>query len=143
MDPTPLPLGLAHTDANQHVNSLVYPRLFEEAVLRRLATLGKPTALLTRRAEVAFRKPAFAGEVLTRGGARRTAEARPSARWACSSTTRAGWPSRASGRPPSWSLDLPWRSLAIPRVMPGGQWRVRCTLSCSRCRSGATKETPS
>ncbi len=64
VDPTPLVLGLSHTDANQHVNSLVYPQLFEEAALRRLFALGKPTALLTRRAEMAFRKPAFAGEVL-------------------------------------------------------------------------------
>src|SRR4051794_29637434 len=27
--------GLTHTDANQHVNSLVYPRLFQDALLRR------------------------------------------------------------------------------------------------------------
>ena len=62
-DPVPLALGLCHTDSNQHVNSLVYPRLFEEAALRRLAELGKKTAVLTRRADVAFRKPLFAGQV--------------------------------------------------------------------------------
>ncbi len=31
--------GLMHTDSNQHVNPLVYPRLFEEAVVRRLLLL--------------------------------------------------------------------------------------------------------
>jgi hypothetical protein len=54
--------GLMHTDSNQHVNSLVYPRLFEEAALRRLATLGRGTRLLARYAESAYRKPSFAGE---------------------------------------------------------------------------------
>ncbi len=32
----PVAFGLDHTDGNQHVNSLVYPRLFAEAALRRL-----------------------------------------------------------------------------------------------------------
>jgi hypothetical protein len=54
--------GLAHTDSNQHVNSLVYPRLFEEALLRRLAAHGLPTVVLARRVEVAYRKPCFAGQ---------------------------------------------------------------------------------
>jgi len=54
--------GLAHTDSNQHVNSLVYPRLFEEAALRRFAARGRKTAVLARRLEVAYRKPFFAGQ---------------------------------------------------------------------------------
>jgi hypothetical protein len=40
VDPTPIAFGLTHTDSNQHVNSLVYPRLFEDAALRRFAELG-------------------------------------------------------------------------------------------------------
>lgn len=54
--------GLTHTDSNQHVNSLVYPRLFEEAALRRLAKLGLGGDLLARFSDVGFRKPFFAGE---------------------------------------------------------------------------------
>lgn len=64
-DDAPLSFGLMHTDSNQHVNSLVYPRLFEEAVLRRLGRLGRPTTLLARWAEVAYRKPCFAGQTVT------------------------------------------------------------------------------
>jgi hypothetical protein len=64
LDPTPIAFGLAHTDSNQHVNSLVYPRLFEDAAMRRFAELGKlQPAVLARHAEAAFRKPCFAGEV--------------------------------------------------------------------------------
>jgi acyl-CoA thioesterase FadM len=63
VDPTPIAFGLAHTDSNQHVNSLVYPRLFEDAALRRFAALGKgKPAVLSRHVEAAFRKPCFAGE---------------------------------------------------------------------------------
>ena len=64
VDPAPVVFGLNHTDANQHVNSLVYPRLFEEAALRRFAALGRPTAMLARDGEIAYRKPGFAGETL-------------------------------------------------------------------------------
>jgi hypothetical protein len=56
--------GLTHTDANHHVNSLVYPRLFEEAALRRFAARGKNPALMPRHVEVAYRKPCFAGETV-------------------------------------------------------------------------------
>lgn len=63
-DVAPVAFGLMHTDSNQHVNSLVYPRLFEEAALRRLAALGLGHRVLGRRVEVAYRKPAFAGDVL-------------------------------------------------------------------------------
>jgi hypothetical protein len=63
-DPARLWLGLTHTDSNQHVNSLVYPRFFEEVALRRAGALGRSTALLARAAEVAYRRPSFAGEQL-------------------------------------------------------------------------------
>jgi len=63
VDPTPLTFGLTHTDSNQHVNSLVYPQLFEDAALRRLFDLGRDTrALLADVVDVAFRKPCFAGQ---------------------------------------------------------------------------------
>lgn len=54
--------GIDDTDQNQHVNSMVYPRVFAQAALRRLADLGRPTALLAREVEVAYRKPCFAGQ---------------------------------------------------------------------------------
>ncbi len=56
--------GLAHTDSNLHVNSLVYPRLFEDAALRRFAALGETTVVLAREVEIAYRKPCFAGETM-------------------------------------------------------------------------------
>lgn len=68
LDPAPVPdeapvvFGLVHTDSNQHVNSLVYPRLFVEAALRRLAAHGRSPVVLPRYAEVAYRKPCFAGD---------------------------------------------------------------------------------
>ena len=63
VDPTLIPFSLAHTDSNQHVNSLVYPRMFEDAAIRRFDALGrlKPPQL-ARFVEAAFRKPCFAGE---------------------------------------------------------------------------------
>lgn len=61
-DGTPVVFGLDHTDSNQHVNSLVYPRLFVEAALRRLWDHGRKKPLLARAAEIAYRKPSFAGE---------------------------------------------------------------------------------
>jgi len=64
LDVAPHVLGLTHTDSNQHVNSLFYPRAFEDAALRHLARLGRSTEVLGRRVDIAFRKPAFAGEAL-------------------------------------------------------------------------------
>lgn len=64
VDPIPLTLGVMHTDSNQHVNSLVYPRLFEEAALRRFAVLGKSTTVLARSIDIAYRRPSFAGDTL-------------------------------------------------------------------------------
>jgi len=70
MDPTPVVFSLDHTDSNQHVNSLVYPRVFLEAALRRLWDLGHKGVLSGQYAELAYRKPCFAGErlrVMARG----------------------------------------------------------------------------
>lgn len=64
-EPTPVVFGLAHTDSNQHVNSLAYPRLFEEHVLRRLHARGRDPRVLSSAYEIAFRKPCFAGDVAT------------------------------------------------------------------------------
>lgn len=58
--------GMGHTDSNQHVNSLVYPRLFEEFALGLAAELGRDASdLLSRRCEILWRKPFFAGETAT------------------------------------------------------------------------------
>lgn len=62
LDPCPIVFGLGHTDSNQHVNSLVYPRLLEEAALRRFHSLGLRTDVLARYVDLAFRKPCFAGD---------------------------------------------------------------------------------
>jgi len=64
-DAAPLAFGLFHTDPNHHVNSLVYPRVFEEAALRRFHDLGRDTKVLGRTLEVAYRKPFFAGQSAT------------------------------------------------------------------------------
>lgn len=61
-DDIALAFGLTHTDSNQHVNSLVYPRLFEEAALRRFAARGRETSVLARTLEITYRKPFFAGQ---------------------------------------------------------------------------------
>ena len=61
-DEAPVVFGLTHTDSNQHVNSLVYPRIFEEAFVRRLAALGRDPAVLARVVDTAYRKPSFAGD---------------------------------------------------------------------------------
>jgi hypothetical protein len=61
-DDAPLVFGLGHTDSNQHVNSLVYPWLFEQAALRRFAALGKDVRVLSRFCEIAYRKPCFSGD---------------------------------------------------------------------------------
>ncbi|MCC6900813.1 MAG: hypothetical protein IT377_17675 [Polyangiaceae bacterium] len=63
-DAAPTVFGLCHTDGNQHVNFLSYPRLAEEAALRRFVELGRGARRLARRAEVSYRKPCFAGDVV-------------------------------------------------------------------------------
>ena len=54
--------SLDHTDSNQHVNSLVYVRLFLEAAQRRIAAAGHPTRVRSRAFDIAYRKPCFAGD---------------------------------------------------------------------------------
>lgn len=53
----PIAFGAVHTDSNQHVNSLVYPRRFEDA-----AVDADPSRPLARRCEVVWRKPFFGGD---------------------------------------------------------------------------------
>ena len=68
LDDAPVPddaltvFGLDHTDANQHVNSLVYIRAVTDAALRRLAIHGRRGPLLVQAVELAYRKPCFAGD---------------------------------------------------------------------------------
>jgi hypothetical protein len=57
-DPPTVTFGMMHTDSNQHVNSLVYPRVFEELVVRRHGD----AKLLARAIEMRWRKPFFAGD---------------------------------------------------------------------------------
>lgn len=61
-DAAPIVFGSDRTDSNQHVNSLVYPRLFMDAILRRLWDHGKRYALRADALEIAYRKPSFAGD---------------------------------------------------------------------------------
>jgi hypothetical protein len=61
-DPVDTRFLLDHTDANQHVNSLVYVRLYLEAMGRRLAAAGQPDKLRSRGFDIAYRKPSFVGE---------------------------------------------------------------------------------
>ncbi|HKU37444.1 MAG TPA: hypothetical protein VJR89_04835 [Polyangiales bacterium] len=63
-DVAPWVFGLTHSDGNQHVNSLAYIKLFEDAALRRLAKLGRPLHVLARSVQVFYRKPAFVGQQL-------------------------------------------------------------------------------
>ncbi|MDB4960662.1 MAG: hypothetical protein JWP01_661 [Myxococcales bacterium] len=61
-DVSDLAFTLDQTDANQHVNSLVYIRTFLDAVQRRLAATGRPLKLRSRAVDIAYRKPSFAGD---------------------------------------------------------------------------------
>jgi hypothetical protein len=61
-DPAEVVFTLDQTDSNQHVNSLVYVRVFLDAVGRRLAASGRPLAVLSRAVDIAYRKPCFAGD---------------------------------------------------------------------------------
>jgi hypothetical protein len=63
-DAAPLTFGVVHTDSNQHVNSLAYLRIFEEAALRRFAALGRSAIVLGRGIDIAYRKPCFAGQTV-------------------------------------------------------------------------------
>lgn len=57
-DPPTFTFGMMHTDSNQHVNSLVYPRVMEELAVPRHGD----AKLLARAVEMRWRKPFFAGE---------------------------------------------------------------------------------
>lgn len=61
-DPAEYAFTLDQTDSNQHVNSLVYIRVFHDALNRRLAALGKPMRLRSRAVDIAYRKPCFVGD---------------------------------------------------------------------------------
>jgi hypothetical protein len=61
-DETPWVFGLQHSDLNQHVNSLVYARMFEEAAVRRALRHGKQRGLFASKLSLCYRKPCFAGE---------------------------------------------------------------------------------
>jgi len=61
-DPVDTMFTLDQTDANQHVNSLIYVRVFLAAVQRRLAAGGHPARLRSRAFDIAYRKPSFVGE---------------------------------------------------------------------------------
>ena len=64
LDPGRVLFGLSHTDGNQHVNFLAYPKFVEQAALGRFVDRGLGARLLARRVELGYRKPAFAGDVL-------------------------------------------------------------------------------
>lgn len=52
--------GVMHSDPNSHVNSLVYPRLFQEQAILLTGRVGAARAL-----DVLWRKPFFVGETAT------------------------------------------------------------------------------
>jgi hypothetical protein len=59
----PWTFTMATTDSNQHVNSLYYPRLFEDLAIAHLGALGAagPTHL-ARQTELRWHRPFFAGD---------------------------------------------------------------------------------
>jgi len=61
-DAADLTFTLDQTDSNQHVNSLVYVRIFLDAAQRRLAAAGKGLRQRSRAVDIAYRKPCFAGD---------------------------------------------------------------------------------
>jgi hypothetical protein len=62
LDAAPIVFGTDRTDPNQHVNSLVYPRIFVDAMLRRCWDLGRRFPMRATAMEIAYRKPSFSGE---------------------------------------------------------------------------------
>jgi len=61
-DPSHAVFALDQTDANQHVNSIVYIRVFAEAVQRRLAAASHKLTIRSKAVDIAYRKPCFAGD---------------------------------------------------------------------------------
>jgi hypothetical protein len=64
LDPGRVVFGITHTDLNQHVNFNMYVRAIEQAALARFHDLGRGAKLVSRAAELGYRKPSFAGEVV-------------------------------------------------------------------------------
>jgi len=62
VDATEVAFTLDQTDSNQHVNSLVYIRVFVDAVQRRIAAVGRPLTVRSTEIDIAYRKPSFAGD---------------------------------------------------------------------------------
>ena len=61
-DPVETLFTLDQTDANQHVNSMVYVRYFLDALQRRLAAAGHPPGIRSKAFDIAYRKPSFVGD---------------------------------------------------------------------------------
>jgi len=61
-DPVEIRFTLDQTDANQHVNSLVYVRYFLDAFQRRLAAGSHPDRVRSKAFDIAYRKPSFVGD---------------------------------------------------------------------------------
>jgi hypothetical protein len=61
-DTTEYAFTLDQTDSNQHVNSLTYVRIFLDALNRRLAAVSRGGRVRSRAVDIAYRKPAFAGD---------------------------------------------------------------------------------
>jgi acyl-CoA thioesterase FadM len=64
-DAVPVVFGLTHTDGNQHVNFLAYANIVESVALRRLHELGFDRLFLAEKMELGYRKPCFAGEIVS------------------------------------------------------------------------------
>lgn len=64
-DPVQTAFTLDQTDANQHVNSLVYIRTFLDATQRRFAATGRSLKVRSKAVDIAYRKPCFAGDRVT------------------------------------------------------------------------------
>jgi len=101
--------GMMHTDSNQHVNSLVYPRLFEETVVDtavRAGVLEKPETLLARAVELRYRRPFFAGERATIALHARPISAGPRRAVAVGTFSPAGQPPGAPAPKPSCAVAM-------------------------------------
>ena len=61
-DPAEVVFTLDQTDSNQHVNSLVYIRIFLDAAQRQIAHAGHALKIRSRAVDIAYRKPCFAGD---------------------------------------------------------------------------------
>ena len=61
-DPADVVFTLDQTDSNQHVNSLVYIRVFLDAAQRAIARTGHSLKIRSRAVDIAYRKPCFAGD---------------------------------------------------------------------------------